>query len=78
MQNELGNSDIIEASEEYVEGAKEENAKKEKESSKSRKKKTPAMLWKELKPGRGYWDARTEYKAIGTRPDSESDDVSRS
>lgn len=75
VENEFGNSDIVAAAEELVEVNKEGNDKKEKDSSRGRKKKTPATLWKELKPGRGYWDPKTTYTAIGTRPESDYDDV---
>ncbi|KAF2211285.1 hypothetical protein CERZMDRAFT_106504 [Cercospora zeae-maydis SCOH1-5] len=39
------------------------------------KKKTPAMLWKELKPGSTTWDAKMSYEAIGKDPNSEYDEV---
>ncbi|SMY25112.1 unnamed protein product [Zymoseptoria tritici ST99CH_1A5] len=41
----------------------------------SRRRKTPAMLWSELKCGSSLWDAKTEYEAIGKDPDSEWDEI---
>lgn len=41
-----------------------------------RKKKTPAMLWKELRCGSKQWDPRLSYSAIGKDPDSQWDEVS--
>ena len=75
VQNEFGNDEIMAVLKEQMEDAKTNNEKKEKDASKSRKKQTPAVLWKELKVGRGYWDPKTEYTAIGTNPESPYDDV---
>lgn len=41
-----------------------------------RKKKTPAMLWKELRCGSKTWDPRISYSAIGKDDDSDWDEVS--
>jgi hypothetical protein len=41
----------------------------------SRRRKTPAMLWEELKCGSKLWDAKTEYEAIGRDPNSDWDEV---
>jgi hypothetical protein len=41
----------------------------------SRRRKTPAMLWSELKCGSKLWDPKTEYEAIGKDPDSDWDEV---
>ncbi|CZT14062.1 uncharacterized protein RCC_00037 [Ramularia collo-cygni] len=40
-----------------------------------RKKKTPAMLWKELRCGSKMWDPRIAYEAIGKDADSAWDEV---
>lgn len=72
-ENEVGNSDVVQAAEELLDAAKES---KTKDVGKSRKKKTPALLWKELKSGKGYWDPKTEYTAIGKSPKSDTDVVS--
>ncbi|EME42589.1 hypothetical protein DOTSEDRAFT_73433 [Dothistroma septosporum NZE10] len=50
-------------------------APKARAPKKLRKGKTPAMLWKELKPGSRTWDARTGYQAIGKERDSPYDQV---
>jgi hypothetical protein len=42
-----------------------------------RKKKTPAMLWKELRCGSKLWDPRISYQAIGKDADSGWDEVSQ-
>ena len=75
-QNEIGNTDILQAAEELLGAAREKSGKPGKDRSRAPAKKTPAMLWKELKPGRGNWDPRTEYVAIGKEPSSEWDEVS--
>lgn len=75
VQNEDGNSDIVAAAEEALDADKENKGEKEKDASIGRKRRAPAMLWKELKPGRGYWDSKTDYKAIGTDPASDYDTV---
>jgi hypothetical protein len=74
-QNEIGNTDVLQAAEELLGAAKEKSGKSAKNRSRAPVKKTPAMLWKELKPGRGHWDSRTEYVAIGKNPNSDLDDV---
>nr|POE48063.1 hypothetical protein CFP56_01391 [Quercus suber] len=40
-----------------------------------RSRRTPAILWQELRCGNGFWDARTDYKAIGKSPSSNYDEV---
>jgi hypothetical protein len=74
-QNEVGNTDILAAAEELLGAAREREGKKAKDGRREPKKKTPALLWKELKVGRGNWDPRTEYIAIGKEPSSEWDEV---
>lgn len=61
--------DVLQMAEEMVSG---------KSSSKTRKKKTPAMLWKEVKCGSRTWDPKTDYEAIGKDPQSGFDEVRRS
>lgn len=56
VENESGTSDFVQAAEEGLEGTKEQIVKREKDGSRVRKKKTPAMLWKELRCGSGRWD----------------------
>lgn len=76
MEHEISNADILQAAEEMLSAAWVKNGKWRKDSARDQKRKTPAMLWKELKPGRGNWDSRTKYVAIGKDPNSEWDDVS--
>ena len=76
VQNELGNGDIVQAAQELLGAAREKSGKTGRDSGKSRKQKTPALLWKELKCGKGIWDPKTDYTAIGKHPDSEFDEVS--
>ncbi|KAM3414410.1 hypothetical protein BST61_g11048 [Cercospora zeina] len=45
------------------------------ESARRPKRKTPVMLWKELKPGSTTWDPKMDYEAIGKDPKSEYDEV---
>ena len=76
VENEIGNSDVVQAAEELLDSAKENNnGNRAKEAGRSRKRKTPAMLWKELKCGRAYWDPKTDYSAIGKSSDSACDEV---
>ncbi|KAK4498117.1 hypothetical protein PRZ48_010773 [Zasmidium cellare] len=68
VETQLGNSDtkdVLQMAEEMVSGR----------SSKTRKKKTPAMLWKELKCGSKLWDAKMDYEAVGKDPNSEFDEI---
>lgn len=58
--------DMLQMAEEMVTGR----------SSRTRKKKTPAMLWKELKCGSKLWDPKMDYEAIGKEPTSDFDEVS--
>lgn len=69
---ESGNADIVAAVEELTEASKSERRGG---GIRERKRKTPAMLWKELKCGSGYWDPKTEYAAIGREPGSDYDEV---
>ena len=66
-----GNSDVVALAAELL------NGKDASSSSRKppRQKKTPAMLWKELRPGSGYFDPKTDYMAIGKDPASEYDEV---
>jgi hypothetical protein len=50
--------------------------KKTSNFSRRPKRKTPAMLWKEIKPGSKLWDPKTDYEAIGKDPLSAYDQVS--
>lgn len=73
VENQQGNtdsqtSDVIQMAEEMV-GARA------RVTSKPRKKKTPAMLWKELKCGSKLWDPKIEYEAIGKDPEQDYDEV---
>ena len=70
-----GNTDTLRKD---VLGVAEEilGAPKAKGPGKLRKRKTPAMLWKELKPGGKTWDSKTSYQAIGREPDSPYDQAS--
>lgn len=63
-----GNSDIIGMAREMLDATKGHTAR-------NRKRKTPAMLWKELKCGSGVWDPKTDYKAIGRESSSSYDEV---
>ena len=73
-QNDIGNTDVLQMASQEVGAGSTTIAPKEKASSALRKK-TPAMLWKELKCGSGVWDPRTDYQAIGKHPDSAYDEV---
>ncbi|EME81131.1 uncharacterized protein MYCFIDRAFT_97007, partial [Pseudocercospora fijiensis CIRAD86] len=53
----------------------EEIVSASRDSTKRPKRKTPAMLWKELRPGSKLWDSKTEYQAIGKEPSSDYDEV---
>ncbi len=75
MENEIGNSDIVALAEELSGIPRDSSVKREKDGSRSRQKKSPAILWKELKCGKGSWDPKTEHAAIGTDPESEYDQV---
>jgi hypothetical protein len=56
VENVAGNGDVVEAAEEILDGVKDQKVKREKDGSRARRKKTPAMLWKELKCGSSHWD----------------------
>ncbi|KXT02078.1 hypothetical protein AC578_6672 [Pseudocercospora eumusae] len=56
-------------------GMAEEMVNASRDRNKRPKRKTPAMLWKELKPGSKLWDSKTEYQAIGKEPSSDYDEV---
>lgn len=72
VETDIENGDVVEAAKELLGATKEA---KSDASSKARKRKVPAMLWKELKCGSSMWDSRTEYKAVGKDPHSSLDDV---
>lgn len=63
--------DVLQMAEEMV-----ANASVHRNNTRRPKRKTPAMLWKELQPGSKMWDAKMEYEAIGKEPDSHYDEVS--
>ncbi|KAF2173778.1 hypothetical protein M409DRAFT_16050 [Zasmidium cellare ATCC 36951] len=68
VEAQQGNSDtkdVLQMAEEMITGR----------SSKTRKKKTPAMLWKELKCGSKLWDAKMDYEAVGKDPTSDFDEI---
>lgn len=69
------NDDVLEALKERVAESKGGNGRASRRGGSGRK--TPAIIWKELKCGSGYWDPRTEYAAIGKEPKSEYDEASR-
>ena len=78
--NEITNSDVMEFAEHQLNKIRERDPTlkgipKPGRGAKERKRKNPAILWKELKPGRGYWDPKIEYTAIGRDTDSEYDEV---
>jgi len=75
VEMEARNSDLIEMAEELLDVSKEKNGRALKDPSKGKKRKTPAMLWKELKCGSGYLDPKTEYVAVGKEPGSDHDEV---
>ncbi|KAI7242182.1 hypothetical protein KC330_g52 [Hortaea werneckii] len=75
MEKEEGNADIVQASEELLDGIKEARGRKKKDPSQGRVRKTPAMLWKELKCGSSTWDPKLDYAAIGKDPESSYDEV---
>ena len=74
-ENEIGKDDILQTIEESLRAAEGLGNRREKNSGKTRKAKTPALLWKELKCGSGYWDSRTDYSAIGKSLGSNYDEV---
>ncbi|KAK5168981.1 uncharacterized protein LTR77_006290 [Saxophila tyrrhenica] len=71
-QIEVGNTDVLQAAEDLL-GSFKDRAGAGVNTGRMRK--TPAMLWKELKCGKGFWDAKTEYKAIGKEPGSLCDEL---
>ena len=73
VENQDGNSDVVATAAEALNAGKDENG--EKVGRKPRQKKSPALLWKELRPGSGYFDPKTDYEAIGKEPDSPWDTV---
>ncbi|KAI6814390.1 hypothetical protein KC332_g2067 [Hortaea werneckii] len=75
MEKEEGNADIVQASEDLLEGIKEARGRKKKDYSQGRVRKTPAMLWRELKCGSSTWDPKLDYTAIGKDPESPYDEV---
>lgn len=75
VENQDGNSDIVAVAAELLADTKNGSGKAGKDTSMKRQKKTPAMLWKELKCGSGYFDPKTDYAAIGKDPASEVDEV---
>lgn len=56
VENETGNSDIVQVAEELLNGIRDAKGRNDKDGSKTRKKKTPAVLWKELRCGSSRWD----------------------
>ncbi|KAI7602614.1 hypothetical protein D0864_14925 [Hortaea werneckii] len=75
MEKEEGNADIVQASEDLLDGIREARGRKKKDASQGRVRKTPAMLWRELKCGSSTWDPKLDYTAIGKDPDSPYDEV---
>ncbi|KAK4545076.1 hypothetical protein LTR36_003627 [Oleoguttula mirabilis] len=75
VENDAENSDVMQAAKDLLRGIKEAKGKKENDGSRSRRKKTPAMLWKELKCGSARWDQKIDYAAIGKDPMSPYDEV---
>ncbi|KAF2773665.1 hypothetical protein EJ03DRAFT_285864 [Teratosphaeria nubilosa] len=81
VQNEEGNTDIMQVADDVLGQVKGEpkveapKVKREKDGSRVRKKKTPAELWKELRCGSSYWDPKTDYAAIGKDPSSPYDEI---
>ena len=69
------NSEIVAAVEQAIDAAKAEMKTDEKSANIARKRKTPELLWKELKCGSPRWDPKMEYKAIGKQPGSSYDEV---
>lgn len=75
VEDQQGNSDIVDIAAELLDATRGEPGKATREASRKRQKKTPAVLWKELKCGSGYFDPKTDYAAIGKNPASEADEV---
>ncbi|KAI7604701.1 hypothetical protein KC346_g11352, partial [Hortaea werneckii] len=75
MEKEEGNADIVQASEDLLDGIKEARRRKKKDYNQGRVRKTPAMLWRELKCGSSTWDPKLDYTAIGKDPESSYDEV---
>lgn len=76
VENTEGNSDIVEIATELLAATKGVSGSGGKDTSSKRQRKTPAVLWKELKCGSGYFDPKTDYAAIGKDPASDVDEVS--
>ena len=76
-QNEIGNTDILQMAEEVLDASRSKESKKVPGPANGRdqKRKTPAMLWRELKVGSGNWAPKIGYIAIGKDPGSEWDKV---
>ena len=77
VQSKIGNDDVVQMAEEVLGPIQAKKAAMSQMStSKNAQRKTPALLWKELKVGKGNWDPKTEYMAIGKDPTSDLDEVS--
>lgn len=75
VENEIGNSDIVAVAAEILDSGKTQTGQKAVDAREGRKRKMPALLWKELKRGRSLWDPKTNYAAIGKDPNSQRDEV---
>lgn len=69
---EEGNAEVVAAVEEAATAA---TKLEKKPSPRDRRRRTPALLWKELKCGSGYWDPKTDYIAVGRDSSAKVDEV---
>ena len=77
-QNETGNTDVQQFADAILNASRVQDGKlflPTNVSAQGQKRKTPAMLWKELKVGSGNWTPKVDYYAIGKDSRSEWDDV---
>lgn len=51
-------------------------ARRQEDGARRPKRKTPATLWKDIRPASKQWDPKTDYEAIGKNPRSAYDEVS--
>ncbi|KAF2724291.1 hypothetical protein K431DRAFT_155641 [Polychaeton citri CBS 116435] len=67
-----GRNDVLNVVEEVMMGRREQGASTRRAPI---QRKTPVILWQELKPASEKWDPRTDYQAIGKDPASDYDEV---
>lgn len=74
--NELGNSGVVAVDAGLSTATQPPIVQSKADCSQRRKRRGPGDLWKDVSGGRGLWDAKTKYLAIGKDQDSDYDEVS--